>query len=127
MKVTDQLFYEGRVPSQDELDRIKHCSIKKQSAEYGNKQEQITQPQSGKRFDVEAYDFECAKEVLGPATTDLLFFKAQSPTQDQLKDIDRCRRSDDLAQPSGNDLELLPSSDPAGPVRRMVKRSPLPE
>ena len=181
MQVTDQLFYEGRLPSQDELERIEHCSIKKQSAEYGNKQEQITQPQSGEGFDVDAYDFECAREVLGPATTNLLFFKgqpptqdqlkdidrclasnisktqsgerldvdaydfecanevlgpattdllfhkAQSPTQDQLQDIDRCRRSDDLAQPSGNDLDLLPSSDPAGPVRRMVKRSPLPE
>ena len=127
MQITDQLFYEGRLPSQDELDRIEHCSIKKQSAEYGNKQEQTTQPQSGERLDVDAYDFECAKEVLGPATTDLLFHKAQPPTQDQLQDIDRCRRSDDLAQPSGNDLDLLPSSDPAGPVRRMVKRSPLPE
>ena len=91
MKVTDQLFYEGRLPSQDELDRIEHCSIKKQSAEYINKQEQTTQSQSGERFDVDAYDFECAKEVLGPATTNLLFHKGQSPTQNQLQDIDRCR------------------------------------
>ena len=128
MKVTDQLFYEGRLPSQDELDRIKHCSIKKQSTEYDNKQEQSTQPQSGERLDVDAYDFECAKEVLGPATTDLLFFKAQPPTQDQLQDIDRCRGGDiSKRSPSGNDVDLLPSSDPAGPKRRMVKRSPLPE
>ena len=88
MKVTDQLFYEGRLPSQDELDRIQHCSINKQSAKYDNKQEQITQPKSGERFNVDAYDFECAKEVLGSATTDLLFHKAQSPTQNQLEDID---------------------------------------
>jgi len=128
MQITDQLFYEGRLPSQDELDRIEHCSIKKQSAEYGNKQEQTTQPQSGERLDVDAYDFECAKEVLGPATTNLLFFKRQPPTQDQLQDIERCLASNiSKRSPSGNDLDLLPSSDPAGPVRRMVKRSPLPE
>ena len=128
MQVTDQLFYEGRLPSQDELNRIEHCSIKKQSAEYGNKQEQTTQPQSDERFDVDAYDFECAKEVLGPATTNLLFFKRQPPTQDQLQDIERCLASNiSKRSPSGNDLDLLPSSDPAGPVRRMVKRSPLPE
>ena len=128
MQITDQLFYEGRLPSQDELNRIEHCSIKKQSAEYGNKQEQTTQPQSGERFDVDAYDFECAKEVLGPAITNLLFFKRQPPTQDQLQDIERClARNISKRSPSGNDLDLLPSSDPAGPVRRMVKRSPLPE
>ena len=128
MQITDQLFYEGRLPSQDELDRIEHCSIKKQSAEYGNKQEQTTQPQSGERFDVDAYDFECAKEVLGPATTNLLFFKRQPPTQDQLQDIERCLASNiSKRSPSGNDLDLLPSSDPEGPMRRMVKRSPLPE
>ena len=177
MKITDQLFYEGRLPSQQELDRIKHCSIKKQSAEYDNKQDQSTQPQSGERFNVDAYDFECAKEVLGSATTDLLFHKAQSPTQNQLEDIDRCLASNiskthsgerfnvdaydfecakevlgsattdllffkaqsptqnqledidrcrggDISQrsTSGNDVDLLPSSDPAGPNRRMVKR-----
>ena len=128
MKVTDQLFYEGRIPSQDELDRIEHCSIKKQSADYTTKQEQTNQPQSGERFDVDAYDFECAKEVLGPATTNLLFHKGQSPTQDQLQDIDRCRGNNiSKHSPSGNNVDLLPSSDPAGPKRRMVKRSPLPE
>lgn len=128
MQITDQLFYEGRLPSQDELDRIEHCSINKQSAEYGNKQEQTTQPLSGERLDIDAYDFECANEVLGPATADLLFHKAQPPTQDQLQDIDRCRGSNiSKHSPSGNDLDLLPSSDPAGPKRRMVKRSPLPE
>ena len=128
MKVTDQLFYEGRLPSQEELNRIEHCSIKKHSAEYDNKQEQTTQIQSGERFDVNAYDFECAKQVLSPATADLLFHKAQPPTQDQLQDIDRCKGNNiSKHSPSGNNVDLLPSSDPAGPKRRMVKKSPLPE
>ena len=61
------------------------------SLTYPNCSLDISKTHSGERFDVNAYDFECAKEVLGPATTDLLFFKAQPPTQDQLQDIDRCR------------------------------------
>jgi photosystem II stability/assembly factor-like uncharacterized protein len=106
MQITDQLFYEGRRPSQDELDRIEHCSIKKQSAEYGDKQEQTAQPQSGERFDVDAYDFECANEVLGPETTDQLFFKGKPPTQNQLKDIERCMAGNISKSQSGKRFDV---------------------
>ena len=71
-KIIDQ-FSEGRLPSQEELDRIEHCRVDNNSTQSSSGNKQTGQQQSGERLTEANYNPGCVDATLGMKVTDQLF------------------------------------------------------